>query len=503
MNLWQRLTGRGTVPDTRAQAFEATISPGFNAASVVKRFARWITTPADLNTILSSEGEELRRRSRNLCRNNPHAANAIDSFVGNCVGTGIKPQSLHPDPAMRQNLQEWWLRWTDEADSAGLTDYYGLQSLACRGVMEAGEVLLRIRPRRLEDGLTAPLQLQILEAEHLPLSETKSLPNGFYVRNGIEFDGIGRRTAYYLYRQHPGSAQVEKNDGNELVRVPASSVLHVYKPLRPGQIRGYAWLATVIAKLYELEQYADAELVRKKTAAMITHFITELSPENPLILGTPDQPDADSTPVAVIEAGSTVKLLPGEDVRVSQAPDISGIEFIRSELRSVAAGIGLADFQLSGDMTQVNYSSARIALLEFRRRCEQFQHQVMSYQMNRPVWRAFIEACVMAGLIPAGEYQRNKARYLAVLWRPPKWDWVDPLKDINAEIAAINARLKSRSQTIHDLGEDPETVDRMIAEDQERLEELGVAPPVTGSAAQAGKPPVMPEEPQPQTERIQ
>ncbi|ETZ07403.1 phage portal protein, lambda family [Holospora obtusa F1] len=58
-----------------------------------------------------------------------------------------------------------------------------------------------------------------------------------------------------------------------------SEVLHMYKPLRPGQICGEPWLSRVLLKLYELDQYDDAELVRKKTAAMFAGVITRLDPE--------------------------------------------------------------------------------------------------------------------------------------------------------------------------------------------------------------------------------
>ncbi|MFP3016798.1 MAG: phage portal protein [Wolbachia sp.] len=94
------------------------------------------------------------------------------------------------------------------------------------------------------------------------------------IRNGIEFNRLGQREAYYLFREHPGEGSF-----GESVRVPANDVLHIYRPLRPGQIRGVPWLSTVLLKLYELDQYDDAELVRKKTAAMFAGFITRLDPE--------------------------------------------------------------------------------------------------------------------------------------------------------------------------------------------------------------------------------
>ena len=93
----------------------------------------------------------MRSRSRDMVRRNAWASNAIESFVGNCVGTGIKPQSRHLDAAVKRRIQELWLRWTDNADAAGLTDFYGLQALVCRSTVEGGECLVRIRERRPEE----------------------------------------------------------------------------------------------------------------------------------------------------------------------------------------------------------------------------------------------------------------------------------------------------------------------------------------------------------------
>ena len=106
-----------------------------------------------------------------------------------------------------QMRQPWlWLRWTDEADAEGLTFFYGLQRRAVREVFIAGEVFFRIRPRRSEDGLTVPLQLQLLPSEMLPKHLNQILANGHVIRQGIEFDAIGRRVAYHFYRRHPGDS---------------------------------------------------------------------------------------------------------------------------------------------------------------------------------------------------------------------------------------------------------------------------------------------------------
>ncbi len=458
LGFWQRL--RAAWPKLRASA-------DYEAAAMTRRTTGWSPATSDINTLVFRNADTLRSRSREMVRRNPWAMNALDAFVGNCIGTGIKPQPLHDDASVRERIQKLWLRWTDEADSAGLTDFYGIQALACRSVMEAGECLIRLRPRLPKDGLSVPLQLQLLEAEHLPTSESRRLENGNYIRAGIEFNGIGRRVAYHIYREHPGDSS-NPMASTELVRVPAESVLHLFRPLRPGQLRGQPWLTQVLIKLYELDQYDDAELVRKKTAAMFAGFVTKNSPQDSL-LGEVN-PDANGAALAGLEPGTLQVLLPGEDVKFSAPADVGASyeTFMRVQLRSIAAGMGITYEQLTGDLTGVNYSSIRAGLLEFRRRCEQFQHQVIVFQMCRPIWRAWINAAVLAGALPAGEGNYD------VKWIPPGFAWVDPLKDIKAQIMAVRAGFKSRAEVVSEQGYDADAIDREISADNARADELGL-----------------------------
>jgi capsid protein len=79
----------------------------------------------------------------------------------------------------------------------------------------------------------------------------------------------------------------------------------------------------------------------------------------------------------------------------------------------------------------------------------------------------------VAGEISARDYARNRDAYLDVEWRPPSWDWVDPLKDMNAELAAVRAGFKPRSAVINGMGYDEEDVDRQVAADNARADSHG------------------------------
>ena len=185
-------------------------------------------------------GPRLLARARELVVTNGYAANACEAFAANLVGDGIKPSSLIEDRDLRDRLQRLWLAWTDEADADGLTDFYGLQAMVAREMFVAGECFVRLRPRRAEDGLTVPLQLQLLQSEMLPFEKTETAANGNRIRCGIEFDAIGRRVAYHFRRRHPGDSTDQGAVIPETVRVPAEDVLHVYRPIDAGPDQGTA-----------------------------------------------------------------------------------------------------------------------------------------------------------------------------------------------------------------------------------------------------------------------
>ena len=455
----------------RSPGGAATVRARLEGAMAKRRLRGWNPPLENINALVASGGPRLLARSRELVVTNGYAANACEAFAANLVGDGIKPSSLVEDGELRDRIQRLWLAWTDEADADGLTDFYGLQAMVAREMFVAGECFVRLRPRRAEDGLRVPLQLQLLQSEMLPFDRTGTAANGNRIRCGIEFDAIGRRVAYHFRRRHPGDSTDHGDVIPETVRVPAEDVLHVFRPIDAGQLRGLPHVAPAMVRLYLLDQYDDAELDRKKTAAMFAGFITKTAPEEPLMGEV--EPGEDGTGIASLEPGTLQVLLPGEDVKFSTPADVGGgyEAFQYRTLLNIAASVGLPYHLVTGDVRQANYSSLRAELVEFRRRASQLQHGVIAFQLCRPVWRRWLEAAVLAGELEP----RDLAGALPVQWIPPRWDWVDPLKDIQAQLLAIEAGLLSRRKAVEATGYDIEEIDRENAADRDRAEGLGLA----------------------------
>ncbi len=474
-------SGATVPPARRVSAFP------YEGATSGRRLGTWSTTRDAVNSVWYQSADQLVARSRDIARKDGWACKAIEEWVCNAIGNGIKPQSLHSDPATKEKIQKLWSQFADECDVAGITDFYGLQALAFRSMAEGGECFVRKHVRTMDEGLTVPLQLQLMETEQLPFylaRPTPDTPRGNVVRASIELDPAGRRTAYYFYKEHPGERLLFPNY-LDLLRIPAAEIMHIFRPLRPGQLRGVPWLANALVRLWELDQYDDAELLRKKFAAMMMAFIIRQNPEDPFFgneqsgsqntdAGGQTEADQPGVQVAQLEAGTMMDLEPGEDVKFTDPADVGGNyeAFERQTLLRIGAGLGLPYDMLTGDLSQTSYSSIRAGILSFRRLCEQIQYGVFIFQFCRPAWRAFVEAAVLAGQLDVRDYQANRAEYLAVEWHTPKWAWVDPEKDVKAEVIAIRAGLKSRGMAINETGMDEEDVDRQIARDNQRADDL-------------------------------
>lgn len=446
----------------------------YEGASQARRMYGWRAPTTSANANLANL-TTLRDRSRGATRNDGYAKGAVEKLVTNIVGTGIKPLSQAPDPTVRAAIHRAWLQWTDECDADGQLDFYGLQTQAVRAWLEGGDSFTRLRARRPEDGLTVPLQLQVLEPELCPHTYTDW---GKRIRAGIEFSPIGRRVAYHF---HPSRPEHDDFDASRLVRVAADVVAHLYDPLRPGQLRGLPMLTQALVALHELSKYADAVLLRQQIGNLFAAFVTrenasgDLEPLHPLT-GQPLSTADDGQPFLSLEPGIVQELGLGESVTFSDPPDATGYaDFMRQKLYEVAAATGVPYEVLTGDMSKVNDRTVRVILHEFRRRVQAWQHQVVVFQFCRKVWRAWMDSAWLAGALPLpADYITNPAPWLAVKWIPQGWPYLHPVQDVQAAEQAVRDGFRSRSQVVSEQGEDAEVIDAEQADDNARADALGL-----------------------------
>jgi lambda family phage portal protein len=456
-------------PGLAARRMRARVSinaaRGFDGAKRGPRAAGWRASGASATAEVMPALGVLRNRARDLVRNNPHIRRALRIMVANAIGTGV--QAKFAD----KTLQKLWKRWIKVSDAAGLLDFNGQQAQAYKALKESGEVLVRFRTRLPQDGMEVPLQLQVLEIDYLDTLKVGPVDGGFVVA-GVQFNVIGQRTGYWLFDQHPG--EVATVPRNMLSRfVPASEIIHLFDAIdRPNSVRGFPWLASAIWKARDLDEYQDAELVRKKIEACFAAFVTT-SDEGFQVGRTTATAQTDARRVEALSPGMVEYLRQGETVTFSAPATSAEYESnVRVDLRAIAAGTDTTYEQLTGDYSQVNFTSGRMGKMEYKRMLEQELWLIFIPMFCEVVARRFVATAYLAG--------KTKLAVADVSWSPQRIEFIDPLREANGIIALIDARLKSRHQSIRDLGDDPDVVDAEIEADT-----LAIEVPVSGRSLDA------------------
>lgn len=385
-------------------------------------------------------GPTLRSRARYQAANNPWLSNAVGNLNGALMGSGIVPTG-DADAVAAFNL------WAETADADQRTDFWGLQAEIARALVIDGEAFLQIIDS--EDGP----RLRLIPAELVDESMTRNLGEGRFIVSGVEFAADGTRAAYHVLPARP--TDVFAPTGTP-VRIPADEILHIFKPLGAGQVREVSWLAAVILPANDLDQLQDALTMGAKVAAMVAGFIVNQN-------GASEDPfDGETQPS--LEPGTMQRLGNGWDVKFATPAQVSQVEpLLKLGLRQMAAGLGLPDHMWSGDLSDVNYSSLRAGLLPFRQRMEQVQYHCLVPQLLNPLWRGVIRWAAAAGELT--EFETDPRRFLKVEWLPPKPLQVDPMKDVQATVAELEAGLTSRKKAVAERGWALVDLDAEIAAD--------------------------------------
>lgn len=462
LNLADRLVAwLSPVQAVRRAAARQQLARAYEGAS---RTDGWnpLRAGASANADHSADAWTLRIRARSLLQNVPYMAQAMRGLVSNTVGTGI---AAHFKGAHAKRLNPLWNRWVDECDADARLDYYGLQSAAYRAMESDGEVLIRLRPRLKSDGLAVPLQLQLLEIDYLDSQRTEATAGGQSIINGIEYDSLGRPAAYWLFDQHPGAGAYVRPVSR---RIPAQYIIHLFTPERPSQGRGFPRLAPVIARVRDLQVYEDAELARKNLEtrlAVLGHGDLSGLPGGGLEHA--EGAGAGWVDNGTLPSGSVVTLPTASGFTVVQPHAPPGYtDYVKQQLHIIAAGFGVPYELMTGDMLEVNFSSARVRLLDFRRDVEAVQWQLIVPRLCNRIAREFEDSAVLAGEVPRADY--------VVQHSTPKWDYVNPEQDVKADLAEISGGLSSISEKLRRRGYSPDAVFAELKSDIEALREAGV-----------------------------
>lgn len=458
----------------------------FNAAANNRLTGGWNSVNTSANADLFRGLDTLRARSRDLCTNNDYAKRFLSMVAANVVGgNGIMLQARiydapgKPDNWANGSVEAAWARWgaRGSCDVTGRLSWRDLQLLVVRTVARDGEALVRV-VRGKTAGNGAGFALQVLDIDRLDtkLMRAADAASGFNeIKMGVEVDGFGRAVAYWLRPYHPGELWLAQGQVlSQHQRVPANEIHHVHLQDRPEQVRAAPWMHAAMTQLNNLGGYEEAAVIAARVGASKMGFFT--TPD-----GIPpgDGTDEAGVPYTDAEPGSFGTLGPGQSFE-SFNPDYPHAmygDFVRACLRGVASGLDVSYHALANDLTQVNYSSIRSGTIEERDQWMSVQQWYIDAFIE-PVFTSWIASALAFGQITLPNGAALPVEKLEKLsghtWQPRRWQWVDPLKDMEANIVAIQNGLKAPQDIAAELGVDYEDVLVKIKQAQDLAEKIGV-----------------------------
>lgn len=465
---------RSLLQRKRARLWNAHLARKYEGADAGRRTKGWNTNNLSANAEIAIAQRRIRDRARDLVRNNPYAARGVQAITNNVVGRGIltniKLDTRAEVSTKEKRINRIWKLWTQTpaVDYDEVSDFPSIQRLCMRAVVESGEVFVRRRPasrrkmvapdgRKIDIPMT---QLQILESDFLATDKNFSrLSNGNRLVQGIELDAnTGKRVAYHFYKEHPGGNTLVPASRFTTTRIPASEILHLYRIDRPGQLRGMSWLADIMLRLRDFDLYEDAQLKRQQCAAMFTAFVHDLEGLDEI------EEEAEETELGEkMEPGLIEMLPPGKDIKLSDPPGADNYkEYTSVVLRSIAAGLGISYEVMTGDLSDVNFSSARMGWLEMQRNIDTWRANIMINQFLRGVFSWFQQDMAVLG------QNIDSAR---AIHTPPRREMIDPVKETQALKDAVRSGFKTISDAVSELGKDPDTHFTELAQDNQTLDD--------------------------------
>jgi lambda family phage portal protein len=446
------------------------------------------------NQIASQDARQLRNQARHLERNHDISRNVLNVLEQNTVGSGIDviPAPRLPngniDTDLAARLAELWDDFWDRPEVTWRHDFGKTQQLMARSAYRDGDVFyqeLTGPVAYLEHGSLVPYSIEMIEADLVPLEFNAPERRIF---QGCEVNAWGRPIAWHVYKSHPGELATLTT---ETKRVDASYLRQIAHLDRIGQIRGLSVFASVMTRLDDIKDYEESERIAAKVAASLTAFIKKGNPElygADALASTSVVPGAGGErayrDMRMVPGMIADDLLPGESVEVidSKRPNPNAETFRTGQLRAASGGVRVS-FSSMARNYDGTYSAQRQELVE-QWGAYELLAELFIAQYVRPVWRGFVQASVMSGLVklPRAWTVRHLA---AASFQRPVMPWIDPLKEAYARGEAEDRGWSSPQQNALALGNNPDDVLRQRAEWDRQRPRDPAAPPTDDVTARA------------------
>lgn len=461
------------------------------AAAQVNRLTQgWSTVSASANSDIHRSLDAVRARSRKLANDDEYVKKWLAMVTTNVVGpVGFRFQARvydtpgKPDTLANNAIEDGWKRFCKKGvcDVTGRMGMVGLKQLAIKTAARDGEFLFQII-RGKAAANPFGFALQSLDVDRLDTNLNKPAEGASNaIRMGVELSAYGRPVAYWLKSAHPGELYqaTSGSQGSRHMRVLAEDIIHEFIADRPEQVRGMPWAHAAMIRLNNLGGYEEAAVIAARVGASKMGFFTTPDGQAEVVSTGTDDGTADGGYVMEADAG-TFQTLP-EGVKFEafdpDYPTAMYADFVKANLRGIASGLGVAYHALANDLEGVSFSSIRSGTLEERDAWMLMQEWFAESFLDR-VFAEFIKSALAFGQLtmPNGSALpvAKIDKFSAHIWQPRRWEWVDPQKDIEADISAINNGLKSPQSVAAKLGVDYEDLLEEIVAAEAMRERLGV-----------------------------
>lgn len=413
----------------------------------------------------------LRQRTRMLYMASPIATSAVKTSRTNTVGLGLKlnPKINRDVLGLSAEQAEAWERdvktefsmWAKDkraCDATGINDFYEMQQLAFTSWLASGDVFAIRKDYGSTRELPYGLRLHIIEADRvatpgsmagssLVWTEGINEENKNKIHDGVEVDDNGCIAAYHITNKYPYQFNA---DPSAWIRVPAygestglPNIIHVMSSERPEQYRGVPYLAQVIEPLMQIRRYTESELMAAVIESFFTAFIiTNEDADKMPFNETIDESEKAAYDPHEYEMGpGTINVMnPGEQVQLADPKrPASGFEnFVKAISKQIGAALEIpADLLLKE--FNASYSASRAALMEAWKSFRMYR-EWFANDFCRPVYKIWMSEAVARGRVQAPGFftdPKVKEAWLGSEWVGPSQGQLDPVKEITAEIMAV------------------------------------------------------------------
>lgn len=421
-----------------------------------------------INRAIKGSAQRLYNQGRTLALNTSIGSRYAQHVVDQVVGTGLSPKTFlmkggKLDKETNAMLEAAFWRWAGSQkrfSRNGKLNFLELLKMCEKERVMGGEAFVVLHHEGKD------LQVSVLGADKCDWTDCRKLDNGNTVYQGIEYDSETIRPVAYWFRRYDLFTQTFTG---EKYRVEAEYVLHYYIPATAEALRGVTDFLPVIKDIAHMDAFRETAIIQKRVAASSMGFIERQKDDNNEF--DTGEEDNYQPPVMVtdFEPGTIQELPAGATIKTMQASQ-GGDDFDKfNEAMLTAVSMGLSSYKtaLTGDTSNVNYSAARFGALMERNRFKGNQDRMIDI-IVMPLFEAFLNHAVLHSRINIRMTQIENIILNTTVIRP-KYESVDPIKDINAEVMLIEKGLKSRSSVIMERGDDPVQVFKEIEAEKSTL----------------------------------